>query len=149
MSGIYRSPTKVLTAMPRKLASLTLLLSFALAPALGAEVLNRVVLRVNDQIATLYDYQQHREELVRDILHREQDAGERQRLLGQAGELAYADLYRELLLQSRADQLAVEGPEAQVDTAITQLKQRNNIKSDDEFKLALAQAGMTVAQLRA
>src|SRR5436305_3207576 len=149
MSGIYRSPTKVLTAMPRKLASLTLLLSFAFAPALGAEVLNRVVLRVNDQIATLYDYQQHREELVRDILHREQDAGERQRLLGQAGELAYADLYRELLLQSRADQLAVEVTEAQVDTAITQLKQSNNIKSDDEFKVALAQAGMTVAQLRA
>src|SRR4051795_169972 len=136
MSGIYRSPTKVPTTMPRKLASLTLILAFALAPAListaRAEVLNRVVLRINDQIATLYDYQQHREELVRDILHREQDSGERQRLLGQTGELgpapprgggdgaapqrllgqtgelAYADLFRELLLQSRADQLGVE-----------------------------------------
>jgi len=139
--------------MPRKLASLTLVLACALAPALipkaGAEVLNRVVLRVNDQIATLYDYQQHREELVRDILHREQDAGERQRLLGQAGELAYADLYRELLLQSRADQLGVEVTEAQVDTAISQLKQSNNIKSDDELNQALAQSGMTMAQLRA
>ena len=139
--------------MPRKLASLTLVLAFALAPALipnaDAEVLNRVVLRVNDQIATLYDYQQHREELVRDILHREQDAGERQRLLGQAGELAYADLYRELLLQSRADQLGVEVTEAQVDTALSQIKQSNNIKSDDEFNQALAQSGMTLAQLRA
>jgi len=135
--------------MPRKLASLTLILAFALAPALGAEVLNRVVLRVNDQIATLYDYQQHREELVRDILHREQDTSERQRLLGQAGELAYADLYRELLLQSRADQLAVEVTEAQVDTSISQLKQNNNIKSDDELNQALAQSGMTMAQLRA
>src|SRR4051812_5095427 len=153
MSGIYRSPTKVPTAMPRKLASLTLILAFALAPAvvspLRAEVLNRVVLRINDQIATLYDYQQHREELVRDILHREQDPGERQRLLGQAGELAYADLYRELLLQSRADQLGVEVTEAQVDTAISQLKQSNNIKSDDELNQALAQSGMTMAQLRA
>ncbi len=135
--------------MPRKLASLTLILAFALAPALGAEVLNRIVLRVNDQIATLYDYQQHREELVRDILHREQDSGERQRLLGQAGELAYADLFRELLLQSRADQLAVEVTEAQVDTSIAQIKQNNNIKTDDEFKAALAQSGITEAQLRA
>jgi parvulin-like peptidyl-prolyl isomerase len=139
--------------MPRKLASLTLVLACALTPALipkaGAEVLNRVVLRVNDQIATLYDYQQHREELVRDILHREQDAGERQRLLGQAGELAYADLYRELLLQSRADQLGVEVTEAQVDTSLSQIKQSNNIKSDDEFNQALAQSGMTLAQLRA
>ena len=139
--------------MPRKLASLTLILAFALAPAFvgaaRAEVLNRVVLRINDQIATLYDYQQHREELVRDILHREQDGGERQRLLGQAGEMAYADLYRELLLQSRADQLAVEVTDAQVDTAVAQLKQNYNIKTDDDFKAALAQSGLTEAQLRA
>jgi parvulin-like peptidyl-prolyl isomerase len=134
--------------MPRKLASLTLILAFALAPALGAEVLNRLVLRVNDQIATLYDYQQHREELVRDVLHREQDAGERQRLLGQAGELAYADLFRELLLQSRADQLGVEVTEAQIDTTLSQIKQNNNIKTDDELNQALAQSGMTLAQLR-
>jgi parvulin-like peptidyl-prolyl isomerase len=139
--------------MPRKPASLTLILAFALAPAListaRAEVLNRVVLRVNDQIATLYDYQQHREELVRDILHREQDGGERQRLLGQAGELAYADLFRELLLQSRADQLGVEVTEAQIDTAVAQLKQNYNIKTDDEFKAAMAQSGVSEAQLRA
>jgi len=139
--------------MPRKPASLTLLLALALAPAListaRAEVLNRVVLRVNDQIATLYDYQQHREELVRDILHREQDGGERQRLLGQAGELAYADLFRELLLQSRADQLAVEVTDAQVDATVAQIQQNNNIKTDEELNAALAQSGMTMAQLRA
>ncbi len=138
--------------MPRKLASLTLILAFALAPALipaaRAEVLNRVVLRINDQIATLYDYQQHREELVRDILHRDADSGDRQKDLSQAGEIAYADLYRELLLQSRADQLAVEVTDAQIDTAEAQLKQNYNIKSDDEFKAALAQSGITEAQLR-
>jgi parvulin-like peptidyl-prolyl isomerase len=139
--------------MPRKLASLPLILAFALAPAListaRAEVLNRVVLRINDQIATLYDYQQHREELVRDILHREADGGERQRLLGQAGELAYADLFRELLLQSRADQLGVEVTEAQVDASVGQLKQSYSLKTDDELKAALAQSGITEAQLRA
>ena len=139
--------------MPRKLASLTLILAFALAPALvsesRAEVLNRVVLRINDQIATLYDYQQHREELVRDILHREQDGGDRQRLLGQAAEMAYADLFRELLLQSRADQLGVEVTEAQVDAAVGQLKQSYNLKTDDELNAALAQSGITMAQLRA
>lgn len=138
--------------MPRKLASLTLILAFALAPALAstarAEVLNRVVLRINDQIATLYDYQQHREEIVRDILHRDNDSGDRQRDLGQAGEAAYADLYRELLLQSRADQLGVEVTDAQVDTAEAQLKQNYNIKTDDDFKAALAQSGITEAQLR-
>jgi parvulin-like peptidyl-prolyl isomerase len=139
-------------AMPRKLLSLTLLLVLGLSgwtSALYAEVLNRVVLRVNDQIATLYDYQQHREEIVRDILHREQNSDDRQRQLAQAGEFAYADLFRELLLQSRADQLSVDITEAQVDTAMGQLKQNYNLKTDDELKAALAQSGMTEAALRA
>jgi parvulin-like peptidyl-prolyl isomerase len=136
-------------SMPRRLVSLSLLLALSLAPALSAEVLNRVVLRVNDQISTLYDYQLHREELVRDIVRREQDGDERQRLLSQAGEVAYADLFRELLLQSRADQLGVEVTDAQVDAAMGQLKQSYNLKSDEEFKAALAQSGMTEAQLRA
>ena len=137
--------------MPRRLPSLTLLLalSLALAPAARADVLNRIVLRVNDQIATLYEYQQHRDEVVRDVLHREQDGDERQRQLAQAGEIAYADLFRELLLQSRADQLAVEISDAQVDTAMGQLKQNYNLKSDDELRAALAQSGMTEAALRA
>jgi parvulin-like peptidyl-prolyl isomerase len=139
--------------MPRRLLSLTLLLALAsapaLAPALHAEVLNRIVLRVNDQIATLYDYQQHREEVVRDLLHRDQDSDERQRQLSQAGEVAYADLFRELLLQSRADQLAVEITDAQVDAAMGQLKQNYNLKSDDELRAALAQSGMNEPALRA
>jgi parvulin-like peptidyl-prolyl isomerase len=139
--------------MPRRLVSLTLFLALSLAPAmvpaLRAEVLNRVVLRVNDQISTLYDYQLHREEIVRDLLHREQDGEERRRLLAQAGEVAYADLFRELLLQSRADQLGVEVTEAQVDASIGQLKQNYNLKTDEEFKAALAQSGMTEPQLRA
>jgi parvulin-like peptidyl-prolyl isomerase len=133
--------------MRRRIASLSLLV-LALAPALQAEVLNRIVLRVNDQIATLRDYQLRREELVRDILRREQDPQERQQLLGQAGEVAYADLFRELLLQSRADQLGVEINDVQVDTAMGQLRQSYNIKSDQEFQAALAQSGMNEAQLR-
>ncbi len=139
--------------MPRRLLSLTLLLALAtapaLAPALHAEVLNRIVLRVNDQIATLYEYQQHRDEVVRDLLHRDQDSDERQRQLAQAGEIAYADLFRELLLQSRADQLAVDITDAQVDAAMGQLKQNYNLKSDDELRAALAQSGMNEPALRA
>jgi len=133
--------------MRRTVVSLILVLSFA--PALHAEVLNRVVLRINDRIATLHDYQQRREEMVRDVLRREQDADERQRLLGQAGEVVFADMFRELLLESRADQLGVEINDAQVDVAVGQLKQSYNIKTDQEFAAALAQSGLTEPQLRA
>lgn len=130
-------------------ALLSLAFLFTLAPALHAEVINRVVLRVNDRIATLYDYQERRQEMAREIARREQDAEERQRLLAQAGEVVYANLFQELLLESRADQLGIEVGETQVDAAIARLKEGYNIKTAQEFQAALAQSGMTEQQLRA
>jgi foldase protein PrsA len=152
--------------MPRRLASVLLPSVFllvltpvlipiparaeALSPgAVHPDVINRIVLRVNDRIATFYDYQQRKAEMVRDIVRREQDQEERQRLLGQAGEVVFADLFRELLLDSRADQLAIEITDAQVDQSVAQLKQNFNIKNDQDFAAALAQSGMTEPQLRA
>lgn len=124
------------------------LLLLLLPSALPAEVLNRIVLRVNDQIATLHDYQQRRQELIRDIMRREQDPEERKRLLDQAGEIVYAGLYQELLLASRAEQLGIDVTEAQVDAAVAQLRENFQIKTDEEFAAALAQSGMTREQLR-
>lgn len=139
--------------MPRRLASVLLPSVLLLAPVVlpvtaQADVINRIVLRVNDRIATFYDYQQRKAEMVRDIVHREQDQDERQRLLGQAGEVVYADLFRELLLDSRADQLAIEITDGQVDQSVAQLKQNFNIKNDQDFAAALAQSGLTEPQLR-
>jgi peptidyl-prolyl cis-trans isomerase SurA len=133
--------------MRRTLLSFALL--FTLSPALHAEVLNRIVLRVNDRIATLLDYRHRREDMVREVLRREQDAEERQRIIAQAGEIVFADMFRELLLESRADQLAIDIGEAQVDAALAQLREGYNIKTDQEFAAALAQSGMTEQQLRA
>ncbi len=133
--------------MRRTLVSLILVLT--LSPALHAEVLNRIVLRVNDRIATLRDYQQRRQEMVQEVMRREQDPQERQRLLGQAAEVVFANMFHELLLDSRADQLGVEIDDARVDAAVAQLREGYNIKSDQEFVAALAQSGMTEPQLRA
>ena len=133
--------------MRRTLVSLLFLI--ALSPVLHAEMLNRIVLRINDRVLTLRDYQLRREDMVREILRRVQDAEERQRLIGQAGETVFADMFRELLLESRADQLGVEIGEVQVDTAVAQLRESYNIKTDQEFAAALAQSGLTVQQMRA
>lgn len=133
--------------MRRTLASLLLLST--LAPAAHAEVINRVVLRINDRIATLFDYQERRQEMASEIVRREQDPEERQRLLAQAGEVVYANMFQELLLESRADQLGIEINDAQVEAAIGRLKENYNIKSAQEFQAALAQSGMTEQQLRA
>jgi parvulin-like peptidyl-prolyl isomerase len=133
------------------IASLSLLLlglgAAAPRPA-AAEVLNRIVLRINDRIATLYDYEKRKNELVQDLAHREQDPAERQRQIAQAGEITYKDMFDELLLQSRADQLGVEVSDQQVDEAIRQTREANNLKDDQQFAQALQQAGLTEAKLR-
>jgi parvulin-like peptidyl-prolyl isomerase len=130
--------------------SFTLVLVLALAPAgLRAEVVNRIVLRINDQIATLRDYELRRQELTRDVSRRpNMDEGERTRLLEQVPELVFRDLYQELLLESRAQQVGVEVPRTQIDSAIANMKENFGIKTEEDFRAALAQSGMTEAQLR-
>lgn len=121
-----------------------------LAPsALRAELLNKVVLRVNDQIATLYDFEQRREGMSQEILRQQNlSAEDRRALMAQVGELAFKDMFEELLIESRADQLGIEVAEAQIDAQIGQMKQNFGLQTDEQFQQALAQSGLTEAELR-
>lgn len=120
-----------------------------LPAALRAELVNKVVLRVNDQIATLYDYEQRRAGMAQEIL-RQQDLSdqERRQLMAQVGELAFKDMFEELLIESRAEQLGVEVAETQIEQQIANMKQNFGIQTDEQFAQALAQSGMTEPELR-
>jgi hypothetical protein len=110
--------------------------------------LNRVVLRVNDRIATLYDYEQRREEAQQQIFRREQDPQERQRFLARVGPQVFKEMYQDLLLESRADQLNIEVTPEQIEASLADTKQRVGIHSDEDFKAALQQWGLSEAQVR-
>jgi peptidyl-prolyl cis-trans isomerase C len=129
---------------------------FMLAPgvagpprAAGAEVLNRVVLRVNDQIATLFEYDRRRAEFMSEIRRRVTDPSERRQELAQAGEDVFRNLFQELLLTSRADQLGIEATDQEVDQEMATMRENLGIKTDEEFQEALRQGNLTVEQLRA
>jgi parvulin-like peptidyl-prolyl isomerase len=112
-------------------------------------VSNRIVLRINDQIATLRDYNLRRQEATRDVSRRtDLQPEEKTRLLQQVPKLVFRDLYQELLLESRAQQVGIEVTRSQVDGAIANMKENFGLKTDEEFRVALAQSGMTEAQLR-
>ncbi len=64
------------------------------------------------------------------------------------GEATFKDMYEELLLESRADQLAIEVAESQVDAGIENMKKNFGIENDEQFSAALAQSGITEAGLR-
>jgi len=126
---------------------LTLLGLSAARPA-AAEVVGKIVLRINDRIATQHDYDLAREDMRREIGRKNLDPVERDQALASAGEVVFKNLYEDLLLQSRADQLNISATEQEIDASVQQMRESFNITSDEQFKGALAQSGMTEKELR-
>lgn len=134
----------------KRLALPLLACGFLAAPvALRAELVNKVVLRINDQIATLYDYEQRRAGMADEIMRQPNlTADDRRQLMAQVGELAFKDMFEELLLDSRAEQLGIEVSQAQIDQQLAQMKQGFGIETDEQFKAALAASGMDETELQ-
>ncbi len=128
--------------------ALTLSLVAVSAPAVGAEVINRVVLRVNSEIATLADFEERRNLRIEQIAAAELPIEERRRLVGEAGKTTMKEIFDELLILSRARQLHLDATPAQIERAIDSTKRRMGLESDEQFERALAESGMTVAVFR-
>jgi peptidyl-prolyl cis-trans isomerase SurA len=122
--------------------------SAASARPAAAEEVNRIVLRVNDRIATLLDYETRRDAFLREAQRRNLSPEEHRRVVQEAPEQVFRELFEELLLQSRADQLSVTVSEERVADTIERMKQANGITTDEEFRQALATSGMTEEELR-
>ncbi|HEV8632396.1 MAG TPA: peptidyl-prolyl cis-trans isomerase, partial [Thermoanaerobaculia bacterium] len=135
--------------MKRLLAALPLAALLASTTAAQTLLIDRVVLRVNDRIATMVDFQRRLGDRKQAILN-EPNMGDRQRqeMMTGSGQVVLADIYQELLLLSRADQLGVRITEPEVDKAVAQARERMSLKTDDEYKQALAAAGLTDDMLR-
>ncbi len=129
-------------------ATVLVLVGLAAARPAAAEVVGKIVLRINDRIATQHDYDIAREDLRREISRKNLDPQERDQALASAGEVVFKNLYEDLLLQSRADQLNITASEQEVDASVQQMRENFNITSDEQFRGALAQSGMTEQDLR-
>ncbi len=129
-------------------ASLLLLsaasVALAALPARGAELVDRVVLRVNDEIVTLREYRERREMRLESIAAAEGlTTEERRRLATEAGRAALRELFDEALVLSRARQLRIDPTPSQLDAAIDSTRERMGIDSAAEFERALAENGLT------
>lgn len=136
-------------AFPKRAASGALLVLLALAARpTAAETVGKIVLRINDRIATLHDYELGREDLRREISRRNLDPAEREQALASAGEVVFKNLYEDLLLQSRADQLNITASEQEVEASVQEMRKSFGITTDEQFRVALGQSGMTEKELR-
>lgn len=118
------------------------------APA-AAEDVNRVVLRVNDEIATLHDYEKRRSgDIARLLADPRLSPADRQDVLENIGREVMSNLFGELLLVSYADQHGIRVGDRDVDEAIQQMQTQRNLNSREELEQALAASSMTYDELR-
>lgn len=132
--------------MPRRSLALLLLGGTLCAVAAGAD--NRIVVRVNDQIATLYDYRQRLAERLDQIRQAGLPAAQRQELEGEAGRAVMREIYEELLLADRAEQLGIQFTPADVDRAMESTSERLGLPDRAALEQALQQAGRSVESYR-
>jgi|GEM_PF-676838 len=135
-------------AVPLLTAALLALTCLPALPSGAEEVLNRVVIRVNDRISTLHDYEQRVADLTSQISNSELPLSERRQRIAQVPEQVFQELFQELLLLSRADQAGIVFTEAELDEQTARLRESYGINSEDEFRQALEIQGLDERSFR-
>lgn len=133
--------------MPSRRLLLPILLVLV-ASAVFAATSNRVILRVNDRIATLYDYEVRLNERLRAIQQADLDATRRSELTDRAGEEVLGTILEELLVLSRADQIGYRPSDEEIDSAIQRTMQSFGTETEEQFEVALRSSGMTREDFR-
>jgi parvulin-like peptidyl-prolyl isomerase len=105
----------------------------------AAEMVERIVARVNDRLITQSEYDKRLSMAMRAPRAPDRDT------------LRIAileDMIRERLLDERAKEMAVAATDEEVEAAVGRVKAQYNLNSDAEFDAALADSGMTRDDLR-
>ena len=125
--------------------SLLLCASLLGAPALRAEVIERVVARVNGDIVTLSEFEQ-RQVAALQAARIGPDGVER--YLRENNQRILQEAIDELLVVQRADELGIKVRAEYIDEILEGIKRDNNIQSDEQFQEQLRREGLSVDELR-
>ncbi len=126
-----------------------LLLSLSLASTLGAlaraDLVERVIVRVNGDIVTQSEFEARQ---VAAVQQARVGAGEVERYLRENNARILQEAIDELLLVQRAGELGYKVPAAYLNEVIEGIKKENNIGSDDELRDQLRREGMSIDDLK-
>jgi parvulin-like peptidyl-prolyl isomerase len=132
----------------RRLFALTLLPSLlgavGPAPARG-ETIERIIAKVNGEIITLTEFQERQIAAAQQARVTPDQIGT---FLRQNNARLLQEAIDEILLLQEAEGLGLALPDDFVDDIIESIKKDNNIESEEQFQMALAQEGLTLDQLR-
>ncbi len=136
----------------RSLRGLTAVLAagWLALPSPAAEDVNRIVLRVNDEIVTLHDYESRKSaEITRILSEPGVSPDQSQEQLALVGRQVMQSLFSELLLLSFADQHGIRVTDREVEQAIQDMQRSRGIETQEQLVQALAASGMTYDELKA
>ncbi len=111
----------------------------------GAEVIERVVAKVNGQIITLSDFQQ-RQITAAQAAHVE--PANVAQFLRQNNARILQDAVDDILILQKAEDQGLHMPPQAIDEVITSIKKDNNITNEEQFQDALAREGLSLSELR-
>jgi len=115
------------------------------ASRVGAEVIERVVAKVNGQIITLSDFQQ-RQITAAQAAHVE--PANVAQFLRQNNAKILQDAVDEILILQKAEDQGLHMPPQAIDEVIASIKKDNNLTTEEQFQDALAREGLTLGELR-
>src|SRR6266542_1691684 len=121
----------------RSLALSAFLLAGVLA---GAELVEKILARVNDRLITNSEFQRR----VTAASHAPQASSDSAQIKREVLE----DLIKEKLLEERAKEMSVSASDEEIETAVERVKRQYNLATDQEFDAALASSNMTRADLK-
>ncbi len=121
----------------RSLALSAFLLAGVLA---GAELVEKILARVNDRLITNSEFQRR----VVAASHAPQASSDPAQIKREVLE----DLIKEKLLEERAKEMSVSASDEEIETAVERVKRQYNLATDQEFDAALASSNMTREDLR-
>jgi len=145
MSGISLSSTRANTVL-LKAASCAVLLAFCVALPIAGDV-NHIVMRVNEHIATLYDYERRKAELASEVEAQPNSPRSQMLMENLPGEVL-SNLFQEMLLLSRAQQLNIHISPEEIREATVQARQGMGVPDEASFLEAIRQAGFTSETFR-
>lgn len=129
----------------KPLFALVLLPSLLLPARASAEIIERVVAKVNGQIITLSDFQSRQ---IAAAQAARVDPATVGAFLRQHNARILQEAIDELLIIQKAEDAGIKAPPQWIDEAIEGIRKENNITSDEQFQDALAREGLTLAELR-
>ena len=121
-------------------------LALALVPAPGrAEIIERVVAKVNGQIITLSEFQSRQIAAAQGARVDPANVGA---FLRQQNAKILQDAIDEILILQKAEDSGIRAPSQWIDESIEGIRKDNKITTDEQFQEALAREGLTLAELR-